>query len=275
MIALSIAFSVAIDAVVNWWFPSKDITANWSSALLGALFGLLMPINAPWWLILVGCFIMIVIGKKLFGGLGAYPVHPTALACAMLMLSWPKRFDYTAALAGFNLDFKMIEPIRLIKTLGATAEESYNLLDMFLGHQIAGAGNGMVLYLLIGGLFLLLARQVPWQIPAGFLAGVAVTSLALHAYNPALFATMQFQLLAGSTVFAAFFLIPDHTTSPVNPLPMFLSGLIGGIILVLIRSFSNYYDGVIFTVLLVNLCNPLLDRIVPKPIIKREVIPDA
>ncbi|MBU1921354.1 RnfABCDGE type electron transport complex subunit D [bacterium] len=275
VITLSIAFAIAIDAIVSWWFPSKDITANWSSALLGALLGLLLPVNAPWWLILVGCFIMIVVGKKLFGGLGAYPVHPTALAGAMLIVSWPSRFDYTAALAGFNLDFKMIEPIRLVKTLGETAEESYSLMDMLLGHQIAGAGNAMVLYLLIGGLFLLAARQISWHIPVGFLAGVALTSLALHAYNPSLFATAQFQLLAGSTILAAFFLVPDHTTSPVNLLPMFLSGLIGGMILVLIRSFSHHYDGVIFTVLLVNICNPLLDRIAPKPIVKREVVQDA
>jgi electron transport complex protein RnfD len=97
----------------------------------------------------------------------------------------------------------------------------------------------------------------------------------MHAYNPELFASAQFHLLAGSTVFAAFFLVTDHTTSPVNRLPMFLSGLLGGIILVLIRSFSVYYDGIIFTILLVNICNPLLDRIAPKPIFKREVATDA
>jgi electron transport complex protein RnfD len=261
--------------IIGWWLPTKDIAANWSSALLGALFGLLLPVNAPWWLILVGCFIMIVIGKKLFGGLGAYPVHPAALAGAMLIVSWPSRMDYTAALASFNMDFPIIEPIRLIKTLGSSAEGSYSLMDMFIGQQTAGAGNAMVLYLLIGGLFLLLVRQISWQIPAGFFIGVALTGFALHAYNPELFATAQFHLLAGSTVFAAFFLMTDHTTSPVNLLPMLLSGLIGGIILVLIRSFSHHYDGIIFTILLVNLCNPLLDRIAPKPIVKHEVVQDA
>ncbi|MBL0381964.1 MAG: RnfABCDGE type electron transport complex subunit D [Desulfofustis sp. PB-SRB1] len=41
---------------------------------------------------------MIGVGKKLFGGVGAYPVQPAVLAVAMLQLSWPQRMDYTAAM---------------------------------------------------------------------------------------------------------------------------------------------------------------------------------
>ena len=68
----------------------------------------------------------------------------------------------------------------------------------------------------------------------------------------------------GGTVFAAFFLVTEYTTSPVNPIPRLLYGFLGGLLLMLIRAFSNYSDGVVFAILLINLGNPLLDRIRPK-----------
>ncbi|MDH4158138.1 MAG: RnfABCDGE type electron transport complex subunit D, partial [candidate division Zixibacteria bacterium] len=73
-----------------------------------------------------------------------------------------------------------------------------------------------------------------------------------------------FYLLAGGTVFAAFFLATEYTTSPVNRIPMLIYGFLGGVLLILIRAFSAYTDGIVFTVLLINLCSPLLDRIRPR-----------
>lgn len=275
VITLSIAFAVTWDGLAQLAFGGKDHTTNWSSALLGLLFGLLLPVNAPWWLILLGSFIMIIIGKKLFGGLGAYPVHPVALSYAMLMISWPTRFDYTSALIDSGLGVTMVEPMRLVRTLGSTAQAGFQQLDLFWGRQVAGTGNAMVFWLLLGGLFLLLMRQIRWQIPTGFLAGFWLSALLLHMVDPIQFATPTFQLLAGSTVLAALFLATDHTTSPINSWPQLLYGVLGGIILVLIRSFSSYHDGVVFTILLMNICAPLLDRITPRTIYRQEVGQDA
>jgi electron transport complex protein RnfD len=135
---------------------------------------------------------------------------------------------------------------------------------LLLGDQVAGIGNAMVLWLIIGGLILILWRQITWHIPVSFLLGVAVISFLGHLVYPDSFPSVQFQLLSGSTVFTTFFLVTDHTTSPVNKLPMIIYGFLGGLVLVLIRSFSIFYDGAVFAVLLINLCNPLIDRITPK-----------
>ena len=231
---------------------------------MGVLLALMMPYDSPWWLILVGCFIMIIIGKKLFGGLGAYPVHPAVLSFAIMLVSWPGRFDYTASLLSVDFGTKMIEPIRFVKTLGAEAENAFNWQNLLLGKQVAGIGNALVLFLLLGGLFLIMTRQINWHIPVSFLAGTFFMAWALHLIEPTQFATPVFHILTGSTIYGAFFLATDHTSSPVNPIPMLLYGLLGGGLTVLIRSFSNYSDGVIFAILLINLCYPLLDRITPK-----------
>lgn len=263
VIALAVGASVALDALSNRVLISKDFTTNWSSVTLGVMLAFLLPVDAPWWLVVVGAFLTIVIGKKLFGGWGGYPVHPVALSYAMLAVSWPGRLDYTASLASRAWETTMIEPMRLVKTLGAGAETAFDKMDLLTGFQVGGAGNAMVLWLVIGGLLLILVRQTPWQIPVGFLAGVAACAWLLGLADAGRTASPLFQLLAGSTAFTAFFLMADHTTSPVNPWPMLIYGLLGGVLLVLIRAYSSHVDGAIFAVLLVNLCSPLLDRIAP------------
>lgn len=261
---LCVCFSIAFDLLAEKLSPSRDLTSNWNSVLLALLLACMLPVNAPWWLILTGCFFMVIVGKKIFGGVGAYPAQPAVLSLAILQLSWPHRMDHTDALKNMDWSVTMIEPLRLLKSMGASAESHYNWLDLFLGRQVAGTADGMVLFVLIGGIFLLLTREVQWQLPAGFMIGLLVTATALHIANPELFASPMFYLLSGGTVFMAFFLITDHTTSPVNRWPMFIYGILAGVLLMLIRGYSKHVDGIAFAILLVNLCSPLVDMIKPK-----------
>ena len=257
-------FAVAFDLLAEKIAPSRDLTSNWSSVSLALLLAFMLPINAPWWLILCGCFMMVIVGKKFFGGVGAYPVQPAVLAIAVLQLSWPNRMDNTGALKSMDWSVTMIEPLRLLKSMGATAESQYHWLDLLLGRQVAGVADGMVLYILIGGIFLLLGREIQWQLPVGFIVGLLAIATPLYISDPTAYASPLFYLLSGGTLFAAFFLITDHTTSPVNKLPMFLYGILAGVLLILIRVYSKHPDGIVFAILLANLCFPLLDMIKPK-----------
>ncbi|SHO47868.1 RnfABCDGE type electron transport complex subunit D [Desulfopila aestuarii] len=262
--SLCVGFSVIIDLVAEKLAPSRDLTSNWSSVSLALLLAFMLPVNAPWWLILIGCFFMVVVGKKFFGGVGAYPAQPAVLAVAVLQLSWPARMDYTGALKDLDWPVTMIEPLRLLKSLGASAESHYNWLDLLIGRQVAGTAEGMVLFLLVGGLFLLMLREIQWQAPAGFFIGVFATAGIFHLYAPTQFASPLFYLLSGGTVFMGLFLLTDHTNSPVNKLPLFLYGLLAGILLIFIRGYSKHVDGMVFAVLLAGLAAPLLDMIKPK-----------
>lgn len=261
---LCLCFAIGFDVLSEKLAPSRDLTSNWSSVLLALMLAFMLPVNAPWWLILVGCFFMVIIGKKLFGGVGAYPAQPAALAIAILQLSWPQRMDHTNALKGMDWQVTMVEPLKMLKSIGANAESLYNWKDMLFGLQVSGTAEGMVLFILFGGILLLLLREIQWQLPAGFLVGLVTSSALLHLFYPETFASPMFYLLSGGTVFMGLFLITDHTTSPVNRMPMFLYGVLAGVLLILIRGYSRHVDGVVFAVLLANLCSPLLDMIKPK-----------
>lgn len=261
---LCVCFAVVIDFISEKLAPSRDLTSNWSSVSLALLLAFMLPINTPWWLIFIGCCLMVIVGKKFFGGVGAYPAQPAVLAVAVMQLSWPERMDYTAALINMDWSVTMIEPLRLIKSVGAAASEQYSWYDLLLGHQVAGTANAMVLFIIIGGIFLLFTREIQWQAPIGFLTGLLVSAGILHFTAPETFASPIFYLLSGGTVFMGLFLITDHTSSPVNKLPLFLYGLLAGVLLIFIRGYSKHVDGIAYAVLLVNLCAPLLDMIKPK-----------
>ena len=84
--------------------------------------------------------------------------------------------------------------------------------------------------------------------------------------DPARYASPVFHLLTGYTLFGAFFLATESSSSPVNFIPMLIYGVLGGVMTVLIRNIGAYVDGVIFAILLINLINPLVDKIRPKAI---------
>ena len=261
---LAVSFAIAFDLLAEKLAPSRDLTSNWSSVSLALLLAAMLPLNAPWWLIMVGCFLLIIVGKKFFGGVGAYPAHPVALTIAILQLSWPQRMDYTFGMKHIDWSISMIEPLRLVKSMGASAAADYSLIDMLLGQQVAGTASGMVLFLLAGALLLLYLKEIQWQIPAGFFLGILLAGGALHLARPETVVSPLFSCLSGGTVLMGFFLLTDHTTSPVNKLPLFLYGLLAGTLLILIRSFSVHADGIVFAVLISNLCWPLMDMIKPQ-----------
>ncbi|MEE4164836.1 MAG: RnfABCDGE type electron transport complex subunit D [Desulfocapsaceae bacterium] len=261
---LCVCFSVAFDFICEKFAPSRDLTSNWSSVSLALILAFMLPLNAPWWLIMIGCLLMVVVGKKFFGGVGAYPVQPAVLAVAVMQLSWPERMDYTAALKNFDWSVTMIEPLRLAKSIGSMAADQYEWYDLLFGYQVSGTACGMVFFILIGGLLLLLMREIQWHAPVGFFIGFTASAGLLHMLDPLTFGSPLFYLLSGGTVFMGLFLITDHTTTPVNNTPLFIYGLFAGMLLVLIRGYSRHVDGIAYTVLLVNLCAPLLDMIRPK-----------
>jgi electron transport complex protein RnfD len=105
-----------------------------------------------------------------------------------------------------------------------------------------------------------------WEISLSFLAGVFITALIFNLSDSAKYASPLFHLFTGYTLIAAFFLVPEDSSSPANFIPMLIFGVLAGVMTVLVRNIGAYVDGVPFSILLLNLANPLLDKIRPKAI---------
>ncbi len=237
-----------------------------SAAVTGLLLGMLMPATAPWWLIALGTFIAIIVGKQIFGGIGFNPLNPPLLALAMLVISFTGIFDFNESLRHYDLGFVMTYPLADLKAFGPDAISKFGLGDLFMGRQAGAIGSTFGLGLIVGGLYLMLRGHMRWEISLSFLAGVFITALLFNLSDSAKYAGPLFHLFTGYTLIAAFFLIPEDSSSPANFIPMLIFGAMAGMMTVLIRNIGAYVDGVVFAVLLMNLCNPLLDKIRPKAI---------
>ncbi|MBW2109145.1 MAG: RnfABCDGE type electron transport complex subunit D [Deltaproteobacteria bacterium] len=266
VVTFSIGCAMLWELVMNLIIGKRVALGDGSAALTGLLLGMLLPATAPWWLIVLGTFLAIVVGKQIFGGLGLNPLNPPLLALAMLLISFKGVFDFNEALLNYDLGFPMTYPLADAKFFGVQALERFSLGGLLMGHQAGAVGSTFGLGLIIGGVYLMLRGFVRWEISLSFLVGVFVTAMLFHLGDSAKYAGPFFHLLTGYTLIGAFFLLPEDSSSPVNCLPMFIFGVLAGVMTVLIRNIGAYVDGIPFSILLLNLANPLLDKIRPRAI---------
>ena len=118
----------------------------------------------------------------------------------------------------------------------------------------------------LGGVYLMARGFMRWEIPVAYIAGIVVTAAIFHIAHPTAYAGPTFHLLTGYTLIGAFFLATDDSSSPVNTVPMLIYGAMGGLMTILIRNIGAYPDGTMYAILVINLINPLIDKIRPKAI---------
>ena len=149
-----------------------------------------------------------------------------------------------------------------------TPEEEHlpSLGSLLIGTVNGSLGETSALACLLGGLYLLLRRTASWQIPAGVLSAVVVIGLPIQLWGHSQM-SLGYQLLGGALMFGAFFIATDLVTSPLTPKGKFIFGAGVGALVMLFRTLSNYPEGVMFAVLIMNGLTPLINNwTVPKPL---------
>ncbi len=266
VVALSVASAMLWELAVNYLRKSEPTIADGNAAVIGLIFAMLLPAEIPWWFVVTGTFVAVVLATAAFGGIGGNPFNPAVVGALVLFISWSKYFDFDIAYANYELAFAPLYPLTALKTFGPDVIENYKSVDLLMGQQIGGIGSTFGLGLIIGGLYLIVRGIVRWEIALTFLAGVFITALLFNMVAPDKYAGPVFHLLTGYTLIGAFFLAPEDSSSPVNFIPMLIYGVVGGFLTVLIRNIGAYIDGVLFAVLIVNILSPLFDKIRPKAI---------
>ncbi|EGB13901.1 electron transport complex, RnfABCDGE type, D subunit [Pseudodesulfovibrio mercurii] len=261
VMALSCAVAVTTEALLNRIMKREQSVDDYSAPVTGLLFAFLLPASSPWWLVTIGSSASITLGKMIFGGLGGSPLCPPLVGWAMCRISWGSWMDTNATM----LSSQLAAPLQQLKYFGVESIASIHYQDLFLGNQLGGLGAVHVGALLVGAAYLLLRGHISWEIPAGFLGGLLLTAWIYRFMDPAAYAPPLFHLLAGGAVFGAFFLATDPSSSPIGRLPDVIFGLMAGAMVIVIRVYGTYPDGVPFAILLANLFTPLLDRIRPRP----------
>ncbi len=271
-VLLQIALGVITAIVVESVFLAlrgRDVISSISdgSAVLTAiLLAISIPSIAPWWVIVVGVSFAIIFGKQLYGGLGNNPFNPAMLGYVFLLISYPLQMstwqvDFLSLGQALDVVFDLsnIDVISSATTLDEAKNSlsfagSIQQLDLHSPSQ-AWINAGF----LLGGLYLLFKKVIFWQIPVAFLAGIVISSILLFVGNTDLYLSTQNHLMLGGTMLGAFFIATDPVSASTTPKGRIIYGFLIGVLIVIIRTFGGYPDGVAFAVLLMNMTVPLID----------------
>lgn len=271
VVVVSVVSSVAAEVVGNLIFKKKPSLNDLSASVTGLLLAMTLPPSSPWWMVVVGAFSGILIGKAIFGGIGSNPFNPALVGRAVLMVSWPTQMTtwiVPRMMSGITTSASQINavtsatPLNIVKFQGygeliAQFGSKLNLYKaLFLGTVGGSLGETSALLLLIGGVYLIVRKVIDWKVPVVYILSVFVFS-PLFGRDPV------FSILAGGLFFGAFFMATDYSTSPITPRGKVFFAIFLGFLTVLIRQYGSYPEGVMFSILLGNAIVPYFDKLVP------------
>lgn len=248
--------------------PLTSLT-DYSALVTGVLLGVCLPATAPWWIPVAGGFFALLIGKQLFGGLGQNPFNPAMAAYAFLLISFPVQMSIwplpiTATDAGW-LSSSSSDALTGATALDAWRNKGILMAEEFwqdkqrLDPAMLQATSSIALAWLLGGLYLMARRIIQWQLPAAFISTLLIYGAFVWGLDTSHYAPPWLHLAAGSAVFAAFFILTDPVSGATSIKGKILFAIGAGLLVISIRTWGSYPDGVAFSVLLMNFAAPALD----------------
>lgn len=252
----AVVFAVAAEAIMQKILGKPVTVKDLSAVVTGILIAFNVPATLPLWIVAVGSIFAIAVAKQCFGGLGYNFINPALAARAMLLASWPVRM--TSWVAPGADAVSTATPLALAKSGAEAAGQALpNIWNLFVGNVGGCIGETSALALLIGGAYLLYRGVISYRIPAAFIGTVAVLSFLFGGFNAH---TMIYNIFAGGLFLGAIFMATDYSSSPMSAKGQLIFAIGCGFLTTLIRFFGGYPEGVSYSILLMNLATPLIDK---------------
>ncbi|AFV23426.1 NQR2 and RnfD family protein [Methanolobus psychrophilus R15] len=249
IILAAVLAAIATEYGIQRIFKKKVTIMDGHAALIGLMFALLTPPEAPIWIPIFGAFFAIAIGKHIFGGIGSYIFNPVLVSWVFVRSAW----------GGF------MTPVS-IPNMG-------QLSDLVLENG-AGLLVDVSPILLLGGVYLVYKKYIEWRVPLVFALTVfffnqtvaflsAVAGLIQEGVlNPLMYLSTMFiflevtdelsYVMVGVVFFGILFLATDTPTSPVTKNGRLIYGFACGLLVSIYGYFGNYVDGTLYGIFLAN-----------------------
>ncbi len=258
-------------AITKYLLNRQPTIYDGSAVITGLLLGMNLPSNMPIWIVVLGAFVAIAIGKMTFGGLGANPFNPALVGRCVLLVSFPAQMTSWPVMGNLSsyLDAKTgATPLSVMKQAITSGDASVldslpGSMHMLLGDNINGGagtiGEVCALALIAGLLFMLWRKIITWHIPVSIIATVFVFSELLHIANP-VYADPLSVVLSGGLMLGAVFMATDYVTSPMTHKGQLVYGVAIGFLTVVIRNWGAYPEGMSFAILIMNAFTPIINN---------------
>ncbi len=265
IVGLGIEFAVA---------QRKGEEVNEGYLVTGLLIPMIMPIDMPLWILALAVAFSVVFGKEVLGGTGMNIFNPALLARAFVF------FAYTPKISGDHVwirgvskggayadGFSGATPLGYINdsvSAGASTLDfgGTTACDWFWGFVPGSIGEVSTFCILIGAAILLYTGVASWRTMLSVFAGGLLMGWIFNLVGGNAYMEMPayYHLLLGGFAFGAVFMATDPVTSSQTNTGKIITGLIIGMLAVLIRVVNpGYPEGMMLAILFVNALAPLVD----------------
>lgn len=257
-IGLSVAAAWGADLLLARW-RGASAAPDLAAPLWGLLLALLLPVDAPFYLPLIGALFAVLVVKGIFGGSGTPWINPVLASWAFLQAGWGSLFPPLTPLSGaartlFDERATVWVNTNVFSWFSIQLPPGY--LDLFLGFGRPPASliveSGSV-FLLLATVYLLGKRAIPWAVPASFFAAFVVPMILTGADT-------LVQIFSGTFLLNLFFLATDPSSRPLGRWSLLVYGGAAGLLAFLLRTWGQGSDGVGYAVLLMNIVVPWIDQ---------------
>jgi electron transport complex protein RnfD len=279
LITVSVVFCVLTEwLIVKYLFKKETTLSDYSAVVTGILLAFNLPPSLPWWMAAIGSVFAIGVAKMAFGGLGNNFINPALAGRAFLMASYPAAMTSFAPTRAGSINglAEQIDAVSQATPLytfkHAFTSGNFHALDfqsalpnLFFGNVGGCIGETSALALLIGACFLWYKQIIGFSIPVTYIGTVFLLNWFFNGVTPDLLTSdaliiPTFQILAGGLFLGAFFMATDMVTSPITTKGRIVFALGCGVLTFCIRKFGGYPEGVSYSILIMNLLVPLIDR---------------
>ena len=276
--AISVAACVLFEwLIAKYILKQKCTIGDLSAVLTGLLLAFNLPSNLPWWIVIIGALVAIGVAKMSFGGLGQNIFNPALVGRVFLLISFPAQMTTWPVPQGFATSYvdatTGATPLAAMKVALTGSDSMMNAVpemwDILIGKMGGSLGEVSALLLLAGGIFLIATRVITWHIPVSIMATVALFAAVTGwaGMLPESVCTSEYVMLSlctGGMMLGAWFMATDYVTSPMSNWGKIIFGVGIGVIVMVIRTWGAYPEGMSFAILIMNACAPLLNLIRPK-----------
>lgn len=264
ILAVSVASCVLLEwAITKYMLKAPSTIGDMSAVVTGLLLAMNLPSTTPWWVVFIGALVSIGVAKMTFGGIGQNPFNPAITGRVFLLISFPTYMTDWTVPQGFIHSSDAISGATLLGRYaegGVEAVAGTDYLNTLFLNIGGSAGEISTLALLVGFAYLLVRKVIkPW-ITLSIFATIAVFSGIFWMIDPSTYTDPLFNLLTGGVVLGACFMATDYVTSPMSNLGGVIYGIGIGLLVMLIRYFGAYPEGMSFAILIMNMVVPLLNN---------------
>jgi electron transport complex protein RnfD len=245
------------------------------SYVTAIILALTLPIGTPLYVVFVGSVVATVIGKHLFGGFGGNVVNPAAVGRIFVGLSFADKlvpYISDSSIGGIVNGSTVTQILKsgynwLINSSTTIADlfngklPVGNLWELFLGTYNGAIGETFTLLILILAVVLVIVNVIDWRFPVFYMGTVALCAFTValaNGLNPVEYTLIH--LSVGGLAFGAVFMLTDPVTTPTTRYGTIIASIVAGFLTFVIRIQGGYPEGVIYSIALVNIITPLIDK---------------